>query len=128
MKIALAAVVLLFASPLAAQTEGEPFKPHLHRIDWVLLASDAGARALDTYSTRWSLRNQNREMFLPGFIANHTAPLAAFEGGMVTLNYFAARRLIRHGHPKWARILMAADSIQVYPWAIRNLTMPKCRH
>jgi hypothetical protein len=119
---------ILLASPLGAQTMDEAPKPRLDRIEWILLASDAGARALDTYSTRWSLCNGNREKFLPPFVANHTANLIAVEGGMVALNYFATRNLNRRRHSKLAKLAIVADSIQVLPWAIRNLTMPRRRH
>ncbi|MGA2886445.1 MAG: hypothetical protein ABSE51_00215 [Terracidiphilus sp.] len=117
--------ILLFSPPMVAQMLPEAPKPHTDRLDWTLLAADAGARTLDTYSTRWALRNpNNHEMFLPGFVANHTPMLATFEGGTVTLDYLAARKLLRHHH-KMARMLLAADALQVYPWAIRNMTMPQ---
>ena len=127
MKSAGLIAVLLFSLHLVAQTVPDAPKPQLDRIDWMLLATDAGGRALDTYSTRRSLCDGNREKFLPDLIVNHTGRLAAFEGGMVTLNYFAARSLIRRHHRKLARVMLVADALQVWPWAIRNLTMPKSR-
>jgi hypothetical protein len=119
-------LILLMALPLKAQMLPDSPKPQLDASDWALLASDAGARALDTYSTRWALKNGNREMFLPGFVANHTSMMVAFSGSMVTLNYFAAKRMVRHRHFIMARILLSADSLEVYPWAIHNLMLPKC--
>lgn len=107
-----------------AQVPSEESKPRLDRVDWALLASDAGARALDTYSTQKMLSDRNREEFLPETVANNTALLATFEGGMVTLNYFVARNLVRHHHRKLARFVVVADMVQVYPWAIHNLTLP----
>jgi hypothetical protein len=148
MKTALVFLVLLLGMPLAAselpeaptpnmdgvyltrlapRPQKEPRK-NLNRIDWYLLASDAGIRTLDFYSTRAALHRGNHEKFLPGFVVNHTASLAAFEGGMVALDYFAARKLIRHHHPRIARIVLLADFVQVAPWAIHNLTLPDCRH
>lgn len=127
MKSALLFAVMLVAEPLVSQTLPEAPKPHLDRIDWTLLASDAGARALDGYSTLNMLKKNNHEKFLPGFVVRHAPALAAFEGGMLTLNYFAARKLARHHHPKLAKLVIAADVIQVYPWAIHNLTLPVCR-
>jgi hypothetical protein len=118
---------ILLALPMAAETLPDAPKPHLDRVEWAMLASDAGGRALDAYSTRWSLCNGNREKFLPDFIVNHTGRLAVFEGGMVTADYFVARSLIRRRHRKLARIILLADALQVWPWAIRNLTMPKAR-
>jgi hypothetical protein len=128
MRAACLCALLLVTLPAAAETLPEAPKPHLDRADWALLASDAGARALDTYSTRWSLCRGNHEMFLPGFVANHTAALAAFEGGMVTVDYYAARNLTRRHHPRLARFVLAADGLQVWPWAIHNLTIPRCSH
>jgi hypothetical protein len=127
MKSALLFAMMLVAEPLVSQTLPEAPKPHLDRIDWTLLASDAGARALDGYSTLNMLKKNNHEKFLPGFVVRHAPALAAFEGGMLTLNYFAARNLARHHHPMLAKLVIAADVIQVYPWAIHNLTMPACR-
>ena len=118
---------ILLSLPMGAETLPDAPKPQLDRVDWALLASDAGGRALDTYSTRRSLCDGNREKFLPDFIVNHTGRLAAFEGGMVAVDYFVARNLIRRRHRKLARMILLADSIQVWPWAIRNLTMPKSR-
>ena len=120
--------ILFLALPLQAQMFPDEPKPHLDRAGWMLLASDAGARALDTYSTRWALSNGNRELFLPAFVANNTPVLAAFEGSMVTLNYFAARRLERHHRFFLAHVVVAADAMSVYPWAIHNLMLPKTRH
>ena len=127
MRSALLFAIILVAEPLSSQTLPEAPKPHLDRIDWALLASDAGARALDGYSTLKMLGNNNHEKFLPAFVVNHAPALAAFEGGMLTLNYFAARNLASHHHAKLAKLVIAADVIQVYPWAIHNLTLPVCR-
>ena len=115
--------ILLLATPLAAQTLPEAPKPRLDRIDWVLLANDAGARALDGYSTHRMLCNGNHERFLPAFVVTHIPTLVTFEGGMVALNYFAARTLVHRRHPKLAKLLIAADLIQVYPWGIHNLSL-----
>jgi hypothetical protein len=127
MRPALLIAIMLAAVPLASQTLPEAPKPHFDRIDWALLASDAGARALDGYSTLKMLKNNNHEKFLPAFVVHDPPALAAFEGGMLTLNYFAARNLARHHHPKLAKAVIAADVIQVYPWAIHNLAMPVYR-
>lgn len=123
MKPAHLLAILLFAMPLASQTLPESSKPQPDRIDWALLASAAAARGTDTYSTRKMLCHGNHEMFLPAFVVNHLPVLVAFESGIVTLNYFAARNLVRHHHRKLARVLILSDQLQVYPWAIHNLTL-----
>ena len=125
MKTHFAVAVLFLCVPLAAQTLPEAPTPHFERADWLLLANVAGARALDSWSTRRSLGDGNREKFLPGAIADHSAALAAFEGGFVLADYYAARGLMRRRHRKLARLLLLADAAQVWPWAIRNLTMPR---
>lgn len=127
----LIAVGLLAATPMIAQVPDAP-KPHLDRTDWVLLAADAGSRALDTYSTHWALTQYemnshgvkvlaNHEMFLPGFVANHTPVLAGVEAGMVAADFMTARYLVRHHHPRLAKVALMADFAQNAPWAIHNL-------
>jgi hypothetical protein len=100
-------------------------KPHLDKIDWALIATDASVRALDTYSTRWMLDNGNRELFLPKFVANHTPVLAATEGAAVAGNILAARILEHHHHGKLAKLALSIDIAGDAPWAIHNLYLPK---
>lgn len=125
MKLFFAVAVLFFCVPVAAQTLPDAPTPHLERAEWLLLANVAGARAFDTWSTRRSLDYGNREKFLPGALVDHTAALSAFEAGFVAVDYYAARGLIRRRHRKLARLLLLADAAQVWPWVIRNLTMPR---
>ena len=95
-----------------------------NRLERSFLAADVAVRALDAFSTRRILAARcrcNHEMFLPGFIANHTAALTAFEGGMLAINYEVSRRLCAHGRHRRALALMVMDVAVVAPWAIRNL-------
>lgn len=119
-------IVLLFATGLPAQVPDAP-KPHIDKTEWALLAADAGTRALDVYSTRQMLENGNHEMFLPGFVANHTPALIGVEGGAVALNWWVARRLEAHHRPRMAHIVTMIDISQDAPWAIHNLFLPKTR-
>jgi len=96
----------------------------VRRLDWALLASDAAVRTLDIVSTRRALTAPcrcNHEMFLPGLLANHTPALAAFEDGMLILNYEIANRMRRRGHLRRATAVIAVDVAVVAPWAIHNL-------
>lgn len=117
--------LLAFALPCAAQVIPDAPKPHFDRTDWALLAADAGSRALDTYSTRWALENGNHEKFLPDFISHNTARLAIAEGVMVGVDYLVARQLVRHRHPKLAKVALMVDFAQDAPWAIHNLYLPE---
>lgn len=117
----LAAALLLMA--IAAHSQE---KPKLTKIDWALLAADASARTLDTISTRMDLTAPckcNREAVLPGFIANHTGTMIAYSAGMVGVDYFAARMLVKHHHRRMTMALQIADFIEVMPMAVHNLTL-----
>lgn len=125
--LALAFVVLFLSQVGSAQLPEAP-KSHLFdRTDWTLLSLDASARTLDTISTRLMLTAPcrcNHEMFLPPFIANHTAVLAVYGAGIVGVNIFAAHELKKHGHPRLAKVILAVDAVQDAPWAIHNLFLP----
>lgn len=96
-------------------------KPRLDRTDWALLTADAASRALDVYSTRCMLRQGDHEKLLPGFVANHASTMIAYSAGAVAMDYFAARYLVRHRHPRLAKIALMADFAQDAPWAVHNL-------
>ncbi len=118
--------VLSFAFIGSALTAQEPQpKPKPDRVEFALLAADAGVRALDVYSTHQMLQNGNHEMFLPGFVAKNPPVMAVGFAGIVGLNYFAARKLERHGHHQMARIVLMVDIAQDAPWAVHNLYLPK---
>jgi hypothetical protein len=113
----------LIAATLATAPQAP--KPALDRIDWSLLASDAAVRSLDTYSTRRMLKQGDHELFLPGFVANHTPVLAGVEAGAVAADYLTARYLVRHHHPRLAGVALMADFAQDAPWAIHNLYLKR---
>ena len=115
------ALTLALNLHLAAQTP----RAHLDRAEWALLAADAGSRALDTYSTRLSLREGAREMFLPGIVVDHTWTMAAYSGGVVALDGWATNELERHHHARLAHALPAIDIGLDLPWAIHNLYLPR---
>lgn len=95
----------------------------MDRIDWALFASDAGARALDTISTRRALQcTCNHESVLPGFISHDTASLSAFEAGVWGVEYLSAKAL-RRRHPILARLIPAVDAASVGWTAAHNLTL-----
>ena len=114
-------LLMMICIPTLCQLPDAPKPQRLERIDWALLAADASARTLDTISTRQMLGCRcNHELVLPGFIANHTAALAAFETGMVAVNYEAVRYLRGRHHPRVARALLIGDALSVGTWAIHN--------
>ena len=110
-------IFFLLATPIAAQ---EP-KPRIDRIEWSLLAADAGTRALDVYSTRIAIENGGHEILLPSFIADHTSAMAAYSAGIVGVNFLVARALDRRGHRRLAHIVTMIDVGQDAPWAVQNL-------
>ena len=96
--------------------------PRLTRLDWSLLAADAGTRGLDVYSTHEvQIQPGGHEMFLPQAIADRPWAMAGVEAGDVLTVWWIDKQLIKHGHRKIARCITLADIGQDAPWAIRNL-------
>jgi hypothetical protein len=109
--VLLIAMLMLFPFTVSSQTPSE----------WALLGADAGIRSLDAYSTRSSLERGAHEDYLPGAIANHTAPMIAFSSGIVAFNWFLMREFDRHGHHKLAKLVPLVDIGIDGPDAIHNL-------
>jgi hypothetical protein len=118
--------------PLPAQTA----KPRIDGLTWTILAADGGARALDAYSTRRMLKNScssglqmagtstcNYEQNLPGFIANHTSGMYAFDGVVWLSEVAATRLLVRHHHRRLARLIPFMDFLSTTSFAVNNLTL-----
>jgi hypothetical protein len=116
--IAEALLAIVSALPQAPQPQ-----PKFGKVDWTLIAADASVRALDVYSTHQMLKNGYHEIVLPKFIADHTPAMAAYSTGCVASDYMVARMLIKHHHPKLARIVVAVDASQDAYWAVHNLTL-----
>jgi len=112
--------LLMILMMLTAYASAEQSK--FRKLDWALLGTDAGFRALDVYSTRQMLRRGNQEMFLPKAIAHNTPAMAGYSAGIVALNYLAMRRLERR-HPKLARLVPVLDICNDAPWAVHNLLL-----
>lgn len=155
MRLYIALLSLLLASPMMAETplgansefEGglmmlrRPFpaetaKPRIDRLTWTFLAADAGARALDAYSTQRMLKNScnsgvkiagtstcNYEQNLPGFLANHESGIYAFEGAAWASEFAATRFLVRHHHQRLARFVPLIDFLSTTSFAVNNLTL-----
>lgn len=109
---------------LCAAAFGQDVRPKIDRTEWALLASDAAARGLDVYSTHRALAAGNREVVLPGWIADHVPVMALYSGGIVAGQYYTARRLRRH--PRLAHLIAGADVSITLPSAVRNLYMRMC--
>jgi hypothetical protein len=125
------ALLLLVASVAHAATSIAPLpdapkpQPKMDKVQWSLLTADAGFRALDVYSTRRALANpRNHESILPDWISSSTPALIGFEATVVTAEYFGARLLIKHHHPRWAKVLTAIDLSGVAYSSVNNLFLP----
>ena len=141
--------LLMAESPRGADAvvEGQPIvRPTLpaetasSRIDgvtWTLLGAAGGARALDAYSTQRMLKNScssgqkrigvstcNYEHNLPAFIGNHASGIYAVDGAVWLSELAATRFLIRHNHPRLARLVPFIDFISTTSFAVNNLTLP----
>jgi hypothetical protein len=110
--------LLMILMMLTAYASAE--QPRFRKLDWALLGTDAGFRALDVYSTHRMLAGGNHEKFLPDAIAHHTPVMASYSAGVVALNYLAMRKLERR-HPKLARLVPVLDICNDAPWAVHNL-------
>lgn len=120
---------LLLCATVAGSGYGQEVKApekHFDKIEWSLLAADAGVRALDVYSTHWAEKAGNTEGTLPGWIANHPPVMALYSGGIVAGQYFIARKLFKHGHKRLAYTMTALDISVTAPFAIHNLFLPVC--
>lgn len=104
-----------------------PKPQRMDKVQWGLLAVDAGVRGLDVYSTHQMMANGNHEMFLPKAIANHAPAMVAYSAGSVALDWWVARKLVQHHRPRLAKIVTMVDVGQVAPWAIHNLFLPQRR-
>lgn len=119
------------ASEIAAkafvQTPADaPRLPRFDKTEWTLLATDAAVRGLDVYSTHRMLWYGNREANMPVWIAKRPAAMSLFSGGIVMVQFCAARKLFAHHHRKWAYLVTAADISIDAPSAIHNLVLPSC--
>ena len=126
MKTLILCALILCAASLSGQALPDAPKPHLDRLEWSLLATDAAVRGLDVYSTHWAMQAGNKERVLPGFIANHPPMMALYSAGMVAAQYWIARKLVAHHHRKLAYVVTSADVAITAPSAIHNLFLPVC--
>jgi hypothetical protein len=107
------------------QAQGKASAEGLGRIDWSLLAADAAARSLDVYSTHLALSEGFHELILPKAIADHTPAMAAYSAGCVASDYLWARYLVKHHHPKLAKIVILGDASQDAIFAVHNLYLKR---
>ncbi len=126
-----AVILLALALSLAAQQaqgQHQPAQAAFPHIDWAAAArsgflADTVARSLDVYSTHRMLAHDGHEVILPGFISHHPAAMTAYSAGAVTGNEWLARRLVKKGHPRLAKLLVWGDAAQVGWLAGRNFTV-----
>jgi hypothetical protein len=125
MKRLLAIFALVSMSAFGQVPDAPEPQNKFDKLEWTLLASDAAARGLDVYSTRWALNAGNKEAILPSWIVNHTSVMALYSGGIVAAQYFVARKLFPR-HRKIAHLITAIDVSVTSPFAVHNLLLPEC--
>lgn len=111
-RYATAGIACLFAA--AAYAQGPQFHlpeaPQPTLTEHLLYAGDASARGFDVYTTHEMLENPyDHESILPNAIADHTAALAAFDGGVSYVIYRVSRFLDMRGHHRLALLIPALD-------------------
>ena len=124
--------LMMVRRPLPTETA----RPRIDTLTWSFLAADGGARVLDAWSTRRMLKNNcssgvqiagtstcNYEQNLPGFIANSTAGIYAYDGAAWLSEFAATRFLVRHHHQRLARFVSLMDFLSTTSFAVNNLTL-----
>jgi hypothetical protein len=118
-------LLMVMCSTAAAQVLPDAPKPKIDKLEWTLLAADAGARGLDVYSTHVFLEHGDHEVVLPAALVKHSAVFAVFSGGIVFGQYEAAKLLTRH-HKRWiAYLLTAADVGMEVDTGVENLRLKR---
>lgn len=80
----------------------------MDRAQWSLLVAHSAARSWDTVATCRNLARGAHEDWIP---AQSCSGVAAWNAGAVTLGEFAAYRLHRAGHDRWARVVPFALTV-----------------
>jgi hypothetical protein len=82
---------------------------------------DRVAQMLAEELTREGLETHKMyEKCLPDIIAGNTPGMILYSGGIVALDYLAARELSKHHHRRLAHVLTAIDVGMTLPFAIHN--------
>ena len=118
-------LALVCLMPSYGQLPEAPKPQQLDRVQWALLGAETGVRALDVYSTHQMLQNGNRELVLPGAVANHVPAMIAYSAGTVVVDWYFAKLLTKYHHRKLAYALTSIDIGTTAPWAIHNLTLAR---
>lgn len=119
LKVAAACAVAFLLSSIVAgllsltARAQERKRPTVQRIDWALLAGNAGVRTYDAVTTRYALTHGKHETILPNAIAGNTVNMALYSAAMIGMDWTVNRMLTRHGHPKLARAFTIIDTAQV---------------
>ena len=100
-----------------------PNPPKMDKIQWSLIAADAGVRGLDAYSTHWALSHNNVEDYLPSGLAENNAAMWVYSESIVAINGFVSWELVRHHHPRWAKVVQCVDIGYDLPMGIHNLNL-----
>jgi hypothetical protein len=94
-----------FAITSIRSPQPRPQPGHFKKIDWTLFATDAGVRALDTYTTvHVNSTGIGVEKNLPESVAKSYPLMIGYSGAVVAAEFLAGRFLIRHHHAGLARI------------------------
>lgn len=119
----LLSVALALTATLMAAQSVLPVKPRFDRIQWSELAADAGAHALDAYSTHYFLGHGYTEAILPDWISHSNGRMWAYSGIVVGANFLLAHELVKHHHPRLAKVATAIDVGFVTNAGISNLNV-----
>jgi hypothetical protein len=95
---------------------------HLKKVDFALYAAEATVRSLDLVSTHALLTAPCKCFYEADPIApggRDVVPQVAFHSGVSAAIIVGHRELVRHRHPRLARLLIVADIVSE-TWAVQN--------
>ena len=119
-------ILLVFAMLCSIAQAQTPPSDKLDRFEITALSGVTAFKSLDVYSTQWMLHQHDKEVFLPGFIANHPAVMSAYYGATISAETLLVMKLNKH-HRKIARLIPVIDCVGTAYWGIHNLTLNKAK-
>jgi hypothetical protein len=118
-------LLLLLLLSSAARCE-QPIKkpPQANAVDFSLYAGVMTARILDFASTERVLTNGGHELILPKGLVSNKPAFALFSIGTGVAEIFISRMLLRAGHRKLSRYMLAVDIGATGAVAAHNFSIP----
>ena len=115
----------IYGCTASAQALPDAPSPRILSPDHIAIAYDGMARILDVVSTNQFLGRGGHEDILPTAVVDHPALMVGFEAAVMGAEWFGARELRKHGHPKLARMVWMIDGSAVLATDISNFEIQR---